>query len=133
MAQDLEFDPKCRQDHDVDGRMRVEPEHVLEKQRFAAQRRVEERHANHAVKYHHQQSERHYLGGREADDRRGEYRPDENRQPAPGHPRRAHGNDRRHEIQPAKDGRQSERQKGEQHEQLSVGVNHAQGRVGRPA
>ena len=32
-----------RQDHDVDGRMRVEPEQMLEQQRIAAERRIEHR------------------------------------------------------------------------------------------
>jgi hypothetical protein len=31
-----------RQDHDVDGRVRVEPEEVLEEHRVAAERRVED-------------------------------------------------------------------------------------------
>ena len=31
-----------RQDHDVDGRVRVEPEQVLEEHRVAAERRVED-------------------------------------------------------------------------------------------
>ena len=31
-----------RQDHDVDGRVRVEPEQVLEEHRVAAQRRIED-------------------------------------------------------------------------------------------
>ena len=34
--------PIARQDHDVDGRVRVEPEQVLEEHRVAAERRVED-------------------------------------------------------------------------------------------
>ncbi len=34
--------PMRRQDHDVDGRVRVEPEEVLEQDRVAAERRVED-------------------------------------------------------------------------------------------
>ena len=42
-------DPERRQDHDVDGRVRVEPEHVLPQHRAAAFGRVEERHAELAL------------------------------------------------------------------------------------
>ena len=38
---DLADHAHARQDHDVDGGMRVEPEQVLEQQRIAAQRRIE--------------------------------------------------------------------------------------------
>ena len=35
-------DAHARQNHDVNGRMRIEPEHVLEEQRIAAERRIED-------------------------------------------------------------------------------------------
>ena len=45
----------ARQDHDVDGRVRVEPEEVLEQHRVAAQRRVEDADAEHALDDQQQQ------------------------------------------------------------------------------
>ncbi len=42
--QDLGDDPERRKHHNVDGRMRVEPEHVLPHDRAAAFGRIEERH-----------------------------------------------------------------------------------------
>ena len=39
---ELADDAHRRQDHDVDGRVRVEPEQVLEEHRVAAERRIED-------------------------------------------------------------------------------------------
>ena len=39
---DLGDDREARHDHDVNGRMRVEPEEVLEEHRIAAERRIED-------------------------------------------------------------------------------------------
>ena len=81
-----------RQDHDVDRRVRVEPEEVLEEDRVAAERRVEDAEVQHALGRDQQHRDR--------DDRRAEdhdqagrvVRPDEERQAEPGHaPARACG------------------------------------------
>ena len=46
----------ARQDHDVHGRVRVEPEEVLEEHRVAAERRIEDADVEHAL--HDQQQQR---------------------------------------------------------------------------
>ena len=80
--------PNARHDHDVDGRVRVEPEEVLEQHRVAAERRVEDADVQSALDDQQEQ--------RDAEDRRREHldergrveRPEEQRQPEPGHARR---------------------------------------------
>ena len=62
---DLADDPHRRQDHDVDRRVRVEPEQVLEQHRVAAALRVEDPEAEHAL------DEQHHHG--DGDDRRAEH------------------------------------------------------------
>ena len=57
-GQDLADHAHRRQDHDVDGRVRVEPEHVLPEDRVAAGRRVEEVAAVVAVDEQHDQGAR---------------------------------------------------------------------------
>ena len=44
-----------RQDHDVDGRVRVEPEQVLEEQRVAAERGIEDAEVEDALERHQQE------------------------------------------------------------------------------
>ena len=48
---DLAHDPEAGQHHDVDGRVRVEPEDVLVAERVAAPDRVEERRVHHVVEH----------------------------------------------------------------------------------
>ena len=44
------------QDHDVNGRMRIEPEHVLEQDRIAAERRIENADMQDALHRHQQRA-----------------------------------------------------------------------------
>src|SRR5262249_7463681 len=77
--------------HDVHGRMRIEPEQVLEQNRVAAVSRIKEAEMEHALETCEQQ--------RDGDDRSAEnhnqaggvMRPNEKRQTKPGHARCAHG------------------------------------------
>ena len=80
---DLADDAHAGQDHDVDGRVRVEPEQVLEQDRVAAELRIEnaqtERalgHDEHERDGDHGRAENHDEAGRVV-------RPDEQRQPEP--------------------------------------------------
>ena len=48
--------PHGRQNHDVDGGMRIEPEHVLEQHRIAAERRVEDADVQQRAPAHQQEA-----------------------------------------------------------------------------
>ena len=89
-ADDLARDAHGRHDHDVDGRMRVEPEQVLEQQRIAAQRRIEHADAESALDTHEHQRHREHRRRQHQDQAGRVHRPDEQRQAEPGHARRAH-------------------------------------------
>ena len=104
---ELADDAHARQHHDVDGRVRVEPEQVLEEHRVAADRRVEDADAQHALERQQQDRDR--------DDRRAEdhdqagrvVRPDEERQPEPRHAGRAHAVDGDDEVEARQDRREA--------------------------
>ena len=96
-----------RQDHDVDGRVRVEPEQVLEQHRVAAQRRVEDAEVQRAFRRHHQDRDGNDRGPEDHDQAGGVVRPDEQRQPEPGHPRGAHAMDGDDEVQAGQDRREA--------------------------
>ena len=92
-----------RQDHDVDGRVRVEPEEVLEEHRIAALRRIEDAEVEDPLGRDQQQRDRDDRRAQDLDDAGGVVRPAEQRQPEPGHPGRAHRVDRHDEVQPRED------------------------------
>ncbi len=70
-----------RQDHDVHGRMRIEPEQVLEQDRIAAEGRIEDTDTRNALEDQQQQGDRQH-GRRQDDDQRVAYiAPDEQRHP----------------------------------------------------
>ena len=100
-------DAHARQHHDVDGRVRVEPEHVLEQHRVAAQGRVKDSHAKDALNAHQQQRDREHRRGKHHDDARRIMAPAKQRQAEPGHPRAAHLVNRHDEIQAREDGAES--------------------------
>ena len=131
---DLADDPHRRQDHDVDRRVRVEPEQVLEENRIAAERGIEDPQVQHPLGRHQQHRDR--------DDRRAEdhdqagrvVRPHEQRQAEPGQPRRAHPVDRDDEVEAGQDRREA----GDEHaerggDDVAVRRRGAVGRVERPA
>src|SRR5882762_5060744 len=68
-----------RQNHDVDGGMRVKPEQVLEEDGVAAELRIEEAEVKHALHASEQQSDGDYGCAEDEDDAGGVLRPDEER------------------------------------------------------
>ena len=92
------------QDHDVHGRVRVEPEHVLEQDRVAVRapgrrcRRPQTRSTASSTSVTASTGVAEQL-----DQARRVHRPDEQRQPAPGHAGAAHLVDRHHDVQPGHD------------------------------
>ena len=96
-----------RQNHDVHGRVRVEPEQVLEEDGISAEHRVKEAKMKHALEAGEQQGNRNYRGSEDEDNAGGVVGPNEKRQAEPGHPRRAHGVNGDDEIQASQDGREA--------------------------
>ena len=89
-----------RKNHDVHGRVRVKPEQMLEKNRIATQGGIEEAQVEHALKAGEEQgngddgsAEDHHQAG-------GIVRPNEEWEPEPSHPGRAHSVDGDDEVQP---------------------------------
>jgi hypothetical protein len=74
-----------RQDHDVDRRVRVEPEQVLPQDRVAARRHAEEQSAHQAVERDQDQPGGQHRRGGQGQNRRGQHRPGEQRQSPEGH------------------------------------------------
>ena len=131
---DLRHHAHAGQQHDVDGRVRVEPEHVLEDDRVAAPRGVEQPQPEEPLGHHHQErgGER---GRAQHDDDRGRVeRPDEERQPPPAEPRRPLRVDGDDEVEARRDGaepRHEDAHRGERH--VGVRVERRIGRVEGPA
>ena len=84
---ELRDDAHPRQHHDVDGRVRVEPEQVLEEHRIAADRRVEDADAQHALEGEQQDRDRDDRRPQDHDQAGRVVRPHEERQPEPRHAR----------------------------------------------
>ena len=98
-------DAHARQNHDVDGRMRVEPEHVLEQDGIAADGGIEDADMEAALQSHQRQRDGDHRRAQHLDQRGGVVGPDEERQAAPGHPGRAHLVDGDDEVQARQNGR----------------------------
>ena len=96
-----------RQDHDVDGRVRVEPEQVLEQHRVAAARRVEDAEAEGALDEQHHDGDGDHRRAEHLDQAGGVVRPHEQRQAEPGHARRAHPVDGDDEVEAGQDRREA--------------------------
>ena len=96
-----------RQDHDVDRRVAVEPEQVLEEHRVAAQRRIEDPHVQRALGRDQQHRDRDHRRAEDHDQAGRVVRPHEERQPEPGQPRRAHPVDGDDEVEAGQDRRES--------------------------
>ena len=130
---DLADDPEARQHHDVDGRVRVEPEDVLVHQHVAARRRVEEVGADRAVEQHEEL--------RAGDERRGDHdqqrgrevRPHQQRHAPERHARRAHGDDRDQEVERGGDRRGARELHADREELLAERRLGGERGVGRPA
>jgi hypothetical protein len=96
-----------RQHHDVDRRVRVEPEQVLEQQRVAAQRRVEDPDLEQALDGDQHQRHRQDRRRQHQDQRGRVVGPHEQRQAEPAHAGRAHGVHGDDEIQARQDRREA--------------------------
>ena len=103
---DLADHAHARQDHDVDRRVRVEPEEVLEEDRIAAERRVENADVEGTLERHQQDRHRDHRRAEDHDEAGGVERPDEERQPEPGQARRAHLVDGDDEVEARQDRRE---------------------------
>ena len=95
-----------RQDHDVDGRVRVEPEQVLEQHRVAATLRVEDAEAEDAFHEQHHDGDGDHRRAEHLNQARGVVRPDEERQLEPVHAGRTHPVNRDDEVEPGQDRRE---------------------------
>ena len=147
---DVRDDPHRREDHDVDGRVRVEPEQVLPQERLAAADdrgpvgdrpvgRAEEVGAGRPVEQLHHQGRGQHRQGERLEDRRDEHRPDRHRHPEHLHPGRPEHQDRRDVVDRPHQGRHAREQDGDQPPGLPVQRTRRrpprvrQGRVARPA
>ena len=84
---DLADHAHAGQNHDVHGRVRVEPEQVLEQQRIAAQLRIEYADVESALQRHQQQRDGDDRSAQHHDESGSVVRPAEQRQAAPGQAR----------------------------------------------
>ena len=104
---ELADDPHRRQHHDVDGRVRVEPEQVLEEHRIAAERRIEEPEVEQPLGGDEQHRDREHRRAEHEDHARGVHRPEEQRHAEPRHAGRAHPVDRDDEVETGQDRRKA--------------------------
>ena len=103
----LADDAHRRQDHDVDRRVGVEPEQVLEQHRIAAEFRIEDPQTEHPLERQQQNGRRQHGRPEYHDERRSVVRPHEQRQLEPGQPRSAHLVNRDQEVEPGQDRRET--------------------------
>ncbi len=122
------------QDHDIDRRVRVEPEQVLEEQRIASHRGIENADAERALECHEREGDREHWRSEHEDDARGVDGPDEERQPEPCQPRRAHLVDGDDEIEPGRDRAKARDEDSRRHRNdVAIRIGRTVGRVERPA
>src|SRR5208282_73394 len=93
-----------RQDHDVDGRMRVEPEQVLKQERVSAESGIEDAEMEEALDGHEHDGDGDHRRAQDHDQAGGIVGPDEQRQAAPGEAGRAHAVNGNDEIESGEDG-----------------------------
>ena len=130
---DLGDDPEAGQDHDVDGRVRVEPEDVLVGDDVAVEGGIEEARAERAVEQH-QELRAGDERRRDHDQKRGrEVGPDQQRHAPERHPRRTHGDDRDQEVERGHDRGRARELDADREELLAERCVCRQRRVCRPA
>ena len=149
-GEDVRHHAHRRQDHDVDGRVAVEPEEVLPEQGLAAAGAGdpvvdhvalgrEEPGAEHAVGDLHKAGGRQHGQGERLQDGGDEHGPDRHRQAEHRHAGSPHQDDRRHVVDAAEHARDAHHRQAEQPERLAHA--HAgrrihvggEGRIARPA
>src|SRR5882724_1335553 len=87
------------QNHDVDRRVRIEPEQMLKQYRIAADCRIKDSNSRHPLKRKQQHSDRDYGSTQNKDQGSRVYRPQKQRHAEPGHARSPHSVDGNDEIQ----------------------------------
>src|SRR5712675_1585459 len=131
---DFADDAHGRQNHNVDGRMRVKPKQVLEENGVAAKLRIEEAEVKHALHAGQQQSDGNHGCAQDENDAGGVLRPDEERQAEPGHARRAHGVHGDDKVQTGENGREAVDENAEDGgSDGGIGIDAAEWRVKGPA
>jgi hypothetical protein len=127
-------DAHRRQDHDVDRRVRVEPEQVLEEHRVSADRRIEKAEAEDPLGGNQHDRDGQHRSAEHLDQARGIVRPHEQRQAEPGHPRCPHPVDRHDEVEPRENAREAVDEDAEcRGHDGCRGRHRAERRVERPA
>ena len=130
---DLGDNRHARQNHDVDGGVRVKPEEVLEQDRVAAKRRVEDADLPGTLDHQQHHRDSNNRSGQHLNQRGGINAPHEQRHVEPAHTRRAklmHGGD---EVDAGEDGREAERENGHRHQAYGAVGRCAVWRVKGPA
>ncbi len=125
---------QARQDHHIDGRVRVEPEQMLEQQRIAADGGVEQPDMKQI--FQHQQDQQHgqHRGRQQQDQAGGVERPQEQRQPVPGQARRPQPVDGDHEIEARRDRGKTRNEDTDRHRhQMAVAEGGRKRRIEGPA
>ena len=131
---DLADDAHARQDHDVDGGMRIEPEEMLKKQRIAAQRRVEDSDMKTAFHGNKEEGDCDHRRAKHLDDASGVHGPNEQGQAEPSEARSAHAVDGHNEIEAGEDGREpSDEDAGCREDDVGVGVRSTERRIESPS
>ena len=92
------------QDQDVDLRMGKDPEEMLPEQGIAARGGREEERAEKSVEHQEDHPDRQGWKGQQHKELRHQHHPHEDRHPEELHARRAHVDDRHHEVEGAQDG-----------------------------
>ena len=131
---DLADHPQPRQHHDVNRRMRIEPEQMLEQDRVAPQLGIENADAQAALHENQQQRHRQHRRGQHHDQAGGIDRPQKQRQPRPRQPGRPHAVNRDDEVQAGQNRRKAgnENAGGGRHD-VRIGVDGAERGIKRPA
>ena len=103
---DLADHSEPRQDHDVNRRVRVEPEHVLKQHRIPAQSWIKDADVQSTLECDENQCDRQHRRSQHHDDAGRVVRPHKQRQPEPCHAGRTHAMHRDYEVQASKDRRE---------------------------
>ena len=120
--------------HDVNRRMRVEPEQMLEQHRIAAAVGIENAQSENPLDGQQQNGHRQHRRAQHHDQAGGIHGPDEQRKPEPGETRGAHAVNGHDEIQPGHDGRKTDDENANAGgDDVGVGVGRAERRVEGPA
>ena len=123
-----------RQDHDVDGGVRVEPEEVLEEDRVAAVLRVEDADVEEPLGADEEDRDRDDRRPEDLDDARRVVGPDEEGEPEPGEARGPHPVDRDDEVEARQDRREARDEDAERRDDdLPLGEGRRHRRVEGPA